>query len=162
MFTLMPYRPYLTRPSQQRRVRLMDDPFFRNFMSMNDAPSAGSFRVDIREKDDAFLLEAELPGASEENIKISVDDNILTIAASMNTEREDEQENYYYCERRSGHMSRSFSLDNINQDGITADYANGILSVTLPKEKPAPEKTARSIQINTARIAGETGAEQSE
>lgn len=152
MYTLMPYRPYLTR-QPQRRTGLLNDSFFRNFMNMDDMMPSNGFRVDIREKGDVYVLEAELPGVEEQNINLSVEENVLTISADVNIERKDEKESYYYCERRSGHMSRSFSLDNIDQDGIVAEYNNGILSVTLPKEKQAPEKTARKIAINTARIA---------
>lgn len=152
MFTLMPYRPYLSR-QPQKRMSLLNDPFFRNFMSNDDMMPANGFRVDIRDKGDIFLLEAELPGVEEQNINLSVEENVLTISADVNLERKDEKENYYYCERRSGHMSRSFSLDNIDQDGISAEYVNGILSVSLPKEKPAPEKTARKIEINPGKLA---------
>lgn len=159
MYTLMPYRPYLTR-QPQRRTSLLNDSFFRSLMNMDDMMPANGFRVDIREKGDVYLLEAELPGVDEQNIGLSIEDNVLTISADVNTEHKDEKESYYYCERRSGHMSRSFNLDNIDQDGISAEYRNGILSITLPKEKPAPEKTARKIAINTAKITepeAETG-----
>lgn len=149
MFTLIPYRRYLSNPSGIRNS-FMNDPFFRSFMNMNESLGSNGFRVDIREQDNAYLLEAELPGVSEENISLTVDGDVLTISADISSETKDEQQNYYYSERRTGHVERSFNLEGIDQDGITANCKNGILYVDLPKAKPVPDKTVRKIQINTA------------
>lgn len=162
MLTLIPYRRYATNMQRHRGGfgSLMDDQFFRSFMNMSEGFGAAAFRVDIRERGDAYLLQAELPGLSEDKIKLSVDENMLTISADFESEQKREQTQYAYCERRSGHVERSFSLEGIDQDGISADYVNGILEVTLPKEKPLPEKTARRISIGGAKLeAGEVAQE---
>ena len=154
MLTLIPYRRYA---NNMQRLRggfrnLMDDQFFRSFMNLSEGFGTASFRVDIREKGDAYLLQAELPGLNEDKIKLSVDENMLTISADFESEEKIEQTQYAYCERRSGHVERSFNVEGINQDAITADYDNGILSVTLPKSQPEAQKAPRKIAINTARL----------
>jgi HSP20 family protein len=90
-------------------------------------------------------MEAELPGVTQDQINLTVDNDTLTIAADMHSEHKDE--NPYYSERRVGHVSRSFSLEGIDQDRITADFKNGILYVTLPKLQPAEPAGARRIAI---------------
>lgn len=146
MYTIVPYRNHreMTRPLMNN---LFDDRFFRSFFDMNDMVGAAGFRVDVKEMPDAYSMEAELPGVKQDQINLSVDNDTLTISADVNVEKKEEKESYLYSERRSGHMERSFSLDGINQDGITAAYKDGILTVNLPKSKPEPEKSARKIAI---------------
>lgn len=152
MFTLIPYRRYAGNLSRQRGS-LFDDQFFRSFMNMTDmfGGNAG-FRVDIREQGDSYLLQAELPGLQEDKIKLSIDNDMLTVSADFESEQKSDQTQYAYCERRSGHVERSFSLEGIDQDGISAEYVNGVLEVKLPKEKPLPEKTARYIPIGGQKL----------
>ena len=143
MFTMIPYRRYLSNP---RRVfdSMLSDSLFRPLM--NDGMFANGFRVDIREKDDAYYMEAELPGLQEDQISLTVDDNMLTISTDIESEDKQEDGNRYYCERRTGHVERSFNLDGIDVGNISANYKNGILYLTLPKDKPV-EKTVRKIAI---------------
>ena len=68
----------------------------------------------------------------------------------MNVEKKEEKESYLYSERRYGHMSRSFNLEGIHQEGISAEYKDGVLTVRLPKSTPEPEKVARRIEIKNA------------
>lgn len=143
MFTMIPYRRYLSSPAKVLDSMLSDS-FFRPMM--NDGLMANGFRVDIREKDDAYFLEAELPGMTEDQINLTVDDNMLTISADYQTEDKQEEGNRYYCERRTGHVERSFNLDGIDIENISANYKNGVLYVNLPKDKPV-EKTVRRIAI---------------
>lgn len=152
MFTLIPYRRYAGNLARTRNS-IFDDQFFRSFMNMSDMFSGSTaFRVDIKEQDDSYLLQAELPGLEQDKIQLSVDNDMLTISADFESEQKDEQTQYTYCERRSGHVERSFSLEGIDQDAISADYVNGILEVKLPKEKPLPEKTARHIPIGGQKL----------
>lgn len=128
---------------------LLDDNFFRPLFDMSSMFGQAGFRVDIKEKDDHFELEAELPGVPQDQIELSVEDNVLTITANMNAERKDEKENYVYSERRVGKFQRSFNLDGIRKDDISAKYENGILHLTLPKEQSKEEpKTKRTIRID--------------
>lgn len=146
MYTMMPYRS--RRDSNAlRRSPLFDDRLFRSFFDMNDWMGNVGFRVDIRDLKDRYLLEAEMPGVAEDQINLTVDNDVLTISADLAAHDEQESDRCCYSERRSGHIERSFNLEGISQDGITADYKNGMLYVTLPKEQPEPPKTARKIAI---------------
>ena len=136
--------PAYTR-NQLRPTRVFDDPFFADFFRQT-APHG--FRVDVREQDDRFLLEAELPGMEPEQIDLSVQDHVLNISADLHTENKQEQDNYVFTERRTGHFSRRFDLDGIDEENIEAAYRHGVLTVTLPKLKPAEKPEARKITIN--------------
>ena len=145
MFSMVPYRRYVSRPVKPFES-FLNDPFFRSFFSNQDNMMNGSFRVDIRENNDAFVIEAEMPGLTEENINLEVDQGMLTISADFQTQTSEEESGRMYCERRSGHMERSFNLDNINAESSSANPKDGMLYENLPKEKPV-EKTARKIPV---------------
>lgn len=145
MFTMVPYRRYLTTRPTEALDSVFQDPMFRSLFNNSEGMS-NSFRVDIREMDNAFQIEAELPGLTEDQINLMVDDGMLTISADIQSENKQEEGGRFYCERRTGHLERSFNLDNIDTANIEASYKNGILSVTLPKEKPE-EKVVKKISI---------------
>lgn len=148
MYTIMPYRrntdvmnPFALADSFLR-------PFFGDFHTVNDA-----FRVDVKDTGDAWQLTAELPGVKPEDISLKAENDVLTIEADMNTERKQEEGSYLYTERRSGHMARSFNLEGVDQNAISANYENGVLCVKLPKEAPVEKKTARTIAIEGVKPA---------
>ena len=147
MYSMVPFRMHraLSRPTAMMNS-LFGDHFLRSFFNMNDMMSSFGFRVDIRENDCSYLMEAELPGVDEKNIELTVDNDVLTISADLNEERKDERN--CYSERRYGHMTRSFNLEGIDQEKIVASHKNGILYITLPKQLPEEKKSARKICIN--------------
>lgn len=131
---------------------LMADPFFRSMMGMEPASRPQGMRVDVRETEESYILEAELPGVALEDITLTTEDDVLTIAADVNIRNDEEREGYVMHERRSGHLERRFSLEGICQEGITADSRNGILTVVLPKVKPEGAKALRRIAIGGAPV----------
>jgi len=151
LLTFVPYKRYRNGLTTTRNS-LFDAQFFRSFFNMSDALGSTGFRVDIREKNNAYLMSAELPGVPMDKINLSVNDDVLTISADIDTQKENDQGSYCYCERRSGHVERSFNLENIDQDQIKASYENGVLNLTLPKRQPMPEKSARRIPIEGVKI----------
>ena len=153
MFTVVPYRTRneIVRPNDPFNA-LFDDRFFRSFFNMGDMLGNAGFRVDVKEEEDAYRLEAEMPGVRQEDITLDVHDDMLTIAADFNTNKADKKEAYLYSERRSGHMERSFNLEGIDQDHITADYVDGVLNVRLPKMHKAEEKNSRRIAIGSGAV----------
>ncbi len=153
LYSMMPYRGHRNLPQERRMPSLFDDRFFRSFFDMNDWMGNMGFRVDIHDENDHYEMEAELPGATEDQISLTVENDTLTISADMQTERRDEKA--YYSERRVGHVSRSFSLEGIDQDRISADYKNGILYVHMPKEQPTEAPGARRIAIGHGTTAPE-------
>ena len=122
------------------------DEFMRPFFAPVSAAREG-MSVDVRDEGDHYLLEAEIPGANRENIRADMDDGVLTISAEWNSEKKDEGENrYIISERRYGSVSRSFTVENVREDEITAEYTDGVLRLTLPK-KTAENKISRRIEI---------------
>lgn len=103
-------------------------------------------KVDIKERDDKYLLEAEIPGVNKEDINIEVRNDVLTISAERKEEVKEERENYIKRERRYGSYRRSFSVDDVEQDKIDAKFEKGVLYLELPKKKDSLRKTNR-IQI---------------
>lgn len=128
---------------------LFADPFFRSVMAVEPRRPM-SMRVDVRETDDAYILEAELPGVALEDITLTTENDVLTIAADVNRRTREERRGCVVTERRSGHVERRFSLEGVRQEDITAASANGVLTVTLPKEKPEGAKALRHIAISAA------------
>jgi HSP20 family protein len=116
--------------------------------SLWDSFNLGSFKVDVREKNDAYMIDAEMPGMEKNNISINTHDNILTIYAKVDENNEVKTENGRYLrkERRSGTFKRSFSLENIKSEEIRAEMNNGILTVYCPKKEESIPKT-RKIEI---------------
>lgn len=129
--------------SMQRRINRMFNNFFEGRMSEEGdiALSAWSPAVDIVEREDSFVIEAELPGMKKDDIKISLANDILTIQGEKKSEREEKKENYHRTERTYGKFSRSFSLPgNIKSDKVEAEFSNGVLRITVPKSEEAKPK----------------------
>lgn len=115
--------------------------FFDQFPSQN-------IKTDIKELDDAYEVEAELPGMDKDNIQLQFDNNILTIVGKQTVENEeqDDEGRVIQRERSYSNVSRQFSFNNIDKDNITASYNNGMLHVKLPKSQQ--EDTNSNIQID--------------
>lgn len=121
------------------------DNFQKQFFRNSNA-TLPAFRADIRDLDDKFVLEAELPGFNKEDISLDLKEGILTIKAEHKEAQEQKQGEYIRRERRTGSFARSFDVSGIDESGISAAYKNGILEVTLPKQAPVvPEN--RQIDI---------------
>lgn len=111
--------------------------FFRNSELSSFTPS-----VNTREDDDAFHIDADLPGVKKEDINIDVKDGVLTITGERNHKEEVKEENYYKVETSFGKFQRSFTLpSNVDSENIDATTSNGVLEVTIPKiEKKSDRK----------------------
>ncbi len=99
-------------------------------------------KTDVIEKENCYELEAELPGFNKEDIKIDLKDDVLTISASHN-ENKDEKDDagkYIRRERRTSSYQRSFHVEGLQAEDIIAQYRNGVLTVSLPKKEAVPEK----------------------
>lgn len=97
--------------------------------------------VNLLDKDDSFLLEAELPGVKKEDIKITISQNDVSLEACTSEEKEDTKADYYHKEISSGSFKRSIRLPaEIKEDGVKATFKNGFLKVTLPKLEKVKRK----------------------
>ena len=104
--------------------------------------------VDIREEDDAFYVDAEVPGVAAQDVKVDVEKNVLTISGERKAEKDEAEGSYRRVERYFGTFSRSFTLpETVNADNIHADLKDGVLTLRLPK-KEAPKP--RAIPVNAA------------
>jgi HSP20 family protein len=97
--------------------------------------------VDVFEKEDKFVVKAELPGMKEEDINISVVGETLNIRGERKAEKEVKEDDYYYCERSYGNFSRSLALpSNVDTKKIEANYEDGVLEISLPKTSEVKPK----------------------
>lgn len=107
-----------------------------------------NFNVDIREEENEYIVEADLPGMSKDAIQLKYEDNVLSIGATQETgkDEKDEKGNYIRRERSTKSFSRQFLLKNVREEEITAAFDNGVLTVTLPK-KDSNNTTPKQIEI---------------
>ncbi|MDE2981080.1 MAG: Hsp20/alpha crystallin family protein [Gemmatimonadota bacterium] len=104
--------------------------------------------VSVEEKGGEILLTAELPGMAEDAVEINLENNVLTISGEKRESREEGVPGgkYHLAERSFGSFRRSFTLPRtVRADGITADFENGLLTVSLPK---AEEAVSRKIEVS--------------
>jgi len=141
-----PARELATWPSDlfgiQREMNRMFDNVFR-FDTRDDDNgfTAWTPAVDIAEHDDQFVVKVELPGVNKEDVKITLENNILTIRGEKKQEKETKKENYHRVERSYGSFQRSFTLPTtVKSDKIDAVYKDGILQIALPKAEEAKPK----------------------
>ncbi|MCY3985975.1 MAG: Hsp20/alpha crystallin family protein [Candidatus Dadabacteria bacterium] len=126
---------------------------FRNFASAfpgvfdSDAAEASrSPKVDIFDDGNSFILSAELPGVSREDLDIDIKDNRLTVKAEKKLENSTKKDGYLRVERSYGVFERTFFLDeNVDRESIKADYKNGVLRLTLPRKQ---DETSKKIEVN--------------
>lgn len=102
--------------------------------------------VDITETDKAYILEAELPGYKQEDVKVNIEKHVLRLSSAKQTTKEEkdpkDEKKLLICERRSQSFERAFSLpEDVDEDKIEGEFANGVLTVTLPKKKVVQPKS---------------------
>jgi len=128
----------------------LSDEFF-NWPANNWEKNRGySPAVNISEDENGFTLDVAAPGLRKEDFNIKVEDDLLSISAEVKTENEDKTPNYTRKEFGLSSFKRSFKIaeEQINQESIKANYANGVLSISLPKKEEAKPLPARSISIS--------------
>lgn len=102
--------------------------------------------MDVTETDKELRVTAELPGVSEKDIDISLNDDLLTLRAEKKQERTEEREGMHITERSFGTFQRSLRLPyQVNADQVQARFENGVLRITMPKA--APQERNRRIQV---------------
>jgi HSP20 family molecular chaperone IbpA len=130
---------------------LFDDLFEDEFFPRHEVftrKERNLMRTDIKEKNDKYLLDIDLPGFEKENINISLNNGYLTVEAKVNrNEKKEENEKFVRKERFYGECSRSYYVgDDIKEEDINAEFKNGILKVEIPK-KQIENKTKEVKQI---------------
>lgn len=144
--TAATWSPFEEMADLRREMDALYDRFFRRRPLGTDSGTLWAPPVNIREDAKALYVECEIPGVSLQNLKVTVEDGVLTISGEKRQEQEEGEEGAYYVfERRYGRFERRFTLpSNVDAEHIRARYVNGILEVTLPKTEAAKP---RQIQI---------------
>ena len=102
--------------------------------------------LDMEEDDKTIHIKAEIPGIDEKDLKVTIEDNVLTLSGEKKEEKTEENKKYHYSERRFGSFSRSISLpEGIKSDKVKASFKKGILKIHIPKDE---SRESKKININ--------------
>ena len=150
MFGMIPYRANRSVAPRGFFDDFANDffkPFFDGFSGMMRPEQA--MKVDVRDEGDKYTLLADMPGVSKDDLKVEVANGTLTVSAEYDEKKEEkgEDDRYVYRERRCGSLRRSFNVEGIREDDITAEFKDGVLKLTLPKQATEALPEAKTIQI---------------
>ncbi len=149
----------LVRWDPSRELSSLQSEMNRLFQSFFDTPATGGTggnggtlrrwhpAMDLVETEDHFVLKADLPGVAEDDVKVELEDNVLTIAGERRHEEEAKSGGYYRLERATGVFSRSLTLpEGIDPEAVQASFDKGVLEVRIPKpEERKPRRVAISV-----------------
>ncbi|MCI7559762.1 MAG: Hsp20/alpha crystallin family protein [Clostridium sp.] len=121
------------------------DDFFDDFVPMPKMPK-NEMKCDIYEKGGRVHIELDVPGFNKEDVKVDLDDGILTIAATKHEDKEEKEKNYYRKERLFGSFKRQFNVGNVKENEIDAKFYNGVLKISFPKEEQKQSKKFIAIK----------------
>jgi HSP20 family protein len=155
----------LVRWEPQRELSSLQSEMNRLFNTFFDTPTPGGNgggvrrwvpSMDLVETDEHFVLRADLPGLSEDDVAIELEDNVLTVAGERKAEHEEKKEGFYRMERSFGQFRRSLTLpEGIDANGIAATFDKGVLEVRIPKpEERKPRRVAIQVGDKAAAIEG--------
>jgi HSP20 family protein len=133
---------FLNRWDPFTEIARLQDEMSRHFVPSEKGRGPGFVPpVDIFEDKDAIYLKAELPGVKPDDVKLHVENNVLTLTGERKFEKEEKKEGYHRVERSYGAFTRSFSLpNNVAGDQVAAELTDGVLTVKLPKKTEAQPK----------------------
>jgi HSP20 family protein len=147
-----------------RELSTIQNEMNRLFNTFFEAPAPGNSAtlrrwvpaMDLVETEEDFVLRADLPGLSEEDVKIEFEDNVLSISGERKAEHEERKEGYYRVERSSGSFSRALTLpEGVDPEAVKASFDRGVLEVRIPKpEQRKPRKVAIAVGGEPAAIEG--------
>lgn len=142
-------------------TRLMEDAFRGLPLAGMSGGLVATPRMDVREGDEEICIETDLPGVSDGDLEVRLDDDVLTIRGERQAERRDGADNYHVMERSMGAFQRSMRLPfHVDPQQVKASFDNGVLTVVLPKA--AQQSLSRRIEIHSGgpgasrKVAGET------
>jgi HSP20 family protein len=150
-----PRSSVMRRPQQREMSRRepefgdMVEQFFRGWPWSGGGESLGwAPPIDVVDRPNEILVRADLPGVTEKDLQVTVNDRTLSIHGERKEEHEEKDENYYFSERSSGSFTRSLVIPTgVNADQTEAKFKNGVLEIHLPK---AQESTGKRIEVKAA------------
>src|SRR5215208_5147588 len=146
--TIVRWEPFRELSSLQTEMNLLFNAAFDTSGGGNGGARRWAPAMDLLETDDHFVLRADLPGMTESDVNIELEDNVLTVSGERKAEHEEKREGFYRVERTFGGFSRSLTLPKgIDADAVTVGFDNGVLEVRIPKPE---QRKPRKITIGTA------------
>jgi HSP20 family protein len=155
----------LVRWEPVRELTSLQSEMNRLFNTFFDSPTAGHGNdvrrwipaMDLVETEDHFILKADLPGLSEEDITLEFEDNVLTVSGERKLEHETKREGFFRIERATGAFNRSLTLpEGVDVESVTATFDRGVLQVRIPKpEERKPRRVAIQVGDSPAQIEGD-------
>jgi HSP20 family protein len=149
-----------------RELNSLQQEMNRLFSTFFDAPTprnGGSVGrwvppMDLVETDDHFVLTADLPGLTRDDIAIEFEGDVLTLSGERKVDHEQRKDGFYRIERATGAFSRSLTLpEGVDVDAVTAQFENGVLEVRIPKpEQRKPRRVAIRVGDEPKTIEGES------
>jgi HSP20 family protein len=151
-----------------RELSTLQNEMNRLFGSVFDAPpqgNGGTLRrwmpaMDLVETGDHFVLRADLPGMSEKDVNIEVEERVLTVSGERKAEQSENKDGYHRVERAFGSFSRSLTLpEGVDAEAVSASFDKGVLEVRIPKpEERKPRKISIGVGETPKTIDAESGA----
>jgi HSP20 family protein len=125
------------------------DRFFDDLLDSSFFGSSASVpAVDVRETEEAYLMEIDLPGLTEKDVEVKLDNSLLTISSKKEEKKEQKSNGYILKERSASEFRRSFVIpEEVDREKITAAFTNGVLSMSFPK---VPAAKPRTIEVRKA------------
>lgn len=126
-------------------VSLWEDFFDRDFFAPAGAGQGNFLNADVKETDDQYVITVDIPGMDKDSINIDYENNYLIVSGERKSESgdKDDKGNYIRQERSYGSFRRSFYCETIKPEDIKANFKNGVLTITLSKNKPEEPKAHR-------------------
>jgi len=155
MKSLVRWQPFQEFKSLQRQMNRMFDNFLSrttSLMPFEENLNGWEFGppVDIYEDDQRLTFKVEVPGIDEKDIKVEIENNVLTVHGERKLEKDVKEENFRRMERHYGAFSRSFTLPSTaDPEKIEANYAHGVLAIQMPKRA---EARAKQIKVNVPKF----------
>jgi HSP20 family protein len=152
-----------------RELTTLQNEMNRLFSTVFDAPAQGNGpqtlrrwmpAMDLVETEDHFVLRADLPGLSEEDVNIEVEDRVLTLSGERKAEHESTKDGYHRVERAFGSFSRSLTLpEGVDPESVAASFDRGVLEIKIPKpEQRKPRKISIGVGNAPKTIETETAS----
>jgi HSP20 family protein len=145
----------------QRLNRILDEAFAAPFSEQGDVITSTWFApTDVSEDANSLRITMELPGVNPEDVRLSLENNILTIRGEKKHDKEENNERVHRFERTYGVFERTFALPNtVDPEKIEAAYENGVLLVTIPKAERAKPREIRVSSSGSGAAQVKTGAQ---
>lgn len=162
---LVRWEPVREISSIQNEVNRLFNAFFDTPVTAAEGPGRRWIpAMDLVEHDDRFVLRADLPGLGEDDVRVEVEDRVLTVAGERKAEHERTQGGYHRVERAYGTFSRSLTLpEGVDAEAIEASFERGVLEVRIPKPaERKPRRVAISVGGAAPAIEGEAAEPEAE